>query len=416
METLIEAPFILVDDEMNILRDGHILIDDQTIAEVGSGKPPQSDKKIRFEESIIIPGLVNAHVHLGDSAFKDAGFGKTLNDLFSPPNGLKHKLLETTERKVVLEALKDSLLDMLSSGTTTFADFREGAAEGAGILLEALQGKRIRAFVLGRGDYAFPMDQLESNIGTFPQNSLEALKELFAITQGLGPSSPNDLTDEALRQLAEIARAHGKLRAIHAAEHPDSERISKNRSGLTEVERAIKYFHADILVHLTYASPKDLDLSATYDTAVVSCPRANATLGLRLPPIPEMLDRGIAVGLGTDNVMLNSPNMFEEMGFTLKAYRIEKIASRYLSPKEVLQMATINGARALGIDNETGSIREGKSTDLVILDLTARNLRYATDLITAVTHRVHVDNVSLVMAKGEIAYQHHMGSGSRTSC
>jgi cytosine/adenosine deaminase-related metal-dependent hydrolase len=297
---------------------------------------------------------------------------------------------------------------MLSSGVTTFADFREGAVEGAGVLLEALQNKRIRALILGRGDYAFSEEQLEGNIGTIPQDSIQETKELLAITQGLAPSSPNDLTDEAMRQLAEITGAHGKLRAIHASEHPDSERISMNRSKLTEVQRAVKYYGADLLVHLTYASRKDLDLVADNDIAVVACPRANATLGLRLPPVPEMLDRGIVVGLGTDNVMLNSPNIFEEMAFTLKAYRIEKTSSRYLTPREVLQMATINSARALKVDDETGSIEEGKSADLAVLDLTSRNLKHATELTTSITHRARADNVSLVLVKGEIAYQRNM--------
>ena len=410
MKTAIEAPFLLAGDEMEVLRDGYVLVDGQTISEVGKGKPPQADRTIRCAESVVIPGLVNAHTHLGDSAFKDAGFGKTLSELFKPPDGLKHRLLKTAQRNVMLEAIEDSLLDMLSSGVTTFADFREGATEGVKILLEALQDKRIRGLILGRGDYAFSEEQLEGNIGTIPQDSIEETKELLAITQGLAPSSPNDLTDEAMRQLAEITSGHGKLRAIHASEHPDSEKFSMARSKLTEVERAVRYYGADLLVHLTYASPKDLELVADNGIAVVACPRANATLGLKLPPVSEMLDRGILVGLGTDNVMLNSPNMFEEMAFTLKAYRIEKTSSRHLMPREVVQMATINSARALKVDGETGSIKEGKSADLAVLDLTSRNLKHAIELTTSIAHRARADNVSLVLVKGEIAYQRNMAS------
>lgn len=411
MKTLLEAPFIVVGDEMNVLRDGYVLIEDQIITELGSGRPHRADKRVRCKESAIIPGLINAHTHIGDSAFKDAGFGKNLDELFRPPNGLKHKLLKTTGRRTILEAIEDSLLDMIGSGITTFADFREGATEGARLLLEVLHDKKIRAFIFGRSDYTFSKDQLESNKGAITQDSLEELKGLLEVIQGIAPSSPNDVTDQALQQLAALAEAYKKLKAIHAAEHPDSEKISRDRSGLSEVERAIKYFGADILVHLTYASPRDLDLAAEHGIKVVSCPRANASLSLRLPPIPEMLDRGIIVSLGTDNVMLNSPNMFEEMEFTIKAYGIEKAASRRLEPKEVLQLATINGARALRIDHEAGSIEEGKFADLVVLDLTARNLKYTTDLLTAVAHRARTDNVSLVLAKGEIAYQRHMGSG-----
>ena len=410
MKTLIEAPFLVTGDQMDLIKNGYILIDDQRIAEIGSGEAPDADRRIQFEESMIMPGLINAHTHIGDSAFKDVGFGKNLIELFQPPNGLKHQLLKTTERQTILEAIENSLLDMLSSGTTTFADFREGAIDGVRILLEALRNKKIRAFIFGRSEYTFSKEQLEENRGEIEQESLDALEGLIAATDGVAPSSPNDATDQALRQVAKMAKVQAKLRATHAAENPDSERISKERTGLSEVERAIEHLEADILVHLTYASPKDLDLVEEHNIRVVCCPRTNATLGLRLPPIQEMIDRGIVVGLGTDNVMLNSPNMLEEMKFTTKAYRIEKIASRYLKPREVLMTATISGARVLGIDHETGSIEEGKHADLVVLDLASRNLKHTKDPLTAVTHRAQSDNVRLVMLKGEIAHQSHMAS------
>ena len=170
------------------------------------------------------------------------------------------------------------------------------------------------------------------------------------------------------------------------------------------MERALKHFEADLLVHLTYAKQEDLNLVARSSVSVVCCPSANATLDLRLPPIPKMLERKINVALGTDNVMFNPPDMLREMAFVMKAYRMERVAKNCLTPKEILMMATINGARALRIDDETGSIKEGKLADIVALDFDALNLRYTHDVLTAVVHRVHPDNVKLVLIGGEIAH------------
>jgi len=97
---------------------------------------------------------------------------------------------------------------------------------------------------------------LELNIPFFSES---VLNELFNITEGLGLSSPNDMTDEAMRQLADFATKNNKFRVIHAAEAPDSKKISVDRSGLTEIERAIRFFDVNLLVHLTYALREDLD-------------------------------------------------------------------------------------------------------------------------------------------------------------
>ncbi|MGB6680356.1 MAG: hypothetical protein WBF08_03390, partial [Candidatus Bathyarchaeia archaeon] len=104
MRILIESPFLLAGDNLDLLKNAYVLIDNELIAEVGTGERPQAEKKISFKNEIIIPGLINSHVHIGDSAFKDQGQGKTVNDLFKPPNGLKHRLLEHTETKILVQA------------------------------------------------------------------------------------------------------------------------------------------------------------------------------------------------------------------------------------------------------------------------------------------------------------------------
>ncbi|MEM3004211.1 MAG: amidohydrolase family protein [Candidatus Bathyarchaeia archaeon] len=403
MKTVVETPYLLVGEGLDLLRNGYVKMEGGIITEVGSGSPPQADVKIRREGSIIIPGLVNSHIHVGDSAFKDTGFGGSLDELFKPPTGLKHRLLASTAPEVIVRAVKDTLFEALRSGTTTLADFREGSIAGVRILLEALKESRLRVLIFGRPS------SIESrlNIQASP-HLLQEIHGLLEAVDGLAPSSPNDVSDEYLSQLSRIAGIHGKLRATHAAESPSSEEVSRRMSRSTEVQRAIHIFKAELLVHLTYASEQDLRLVAESGVSVAACPRANAALGLRLPPVPQMLDAGINVCLGTDNVMLNQPDMFREMEFALKAYMLEKSAARPLKPMEVLQMATINGARALRIEDEAGSIDEGKSADLLIMNLN-KALKNTQDLPTAIVHRASADDVDAVIIRGEVVYDRLMG-------
>ncbi len=389
---------------MDILKNAYILIDDKRIAEIAKGKPARVDRTVDCRGCVILPGLINTHVHVGDSAFKDAWFDKTLNKLFKPPEGLKHVLLKSTPKNVLVESIRDTLTDMIRTGTTTMADFREGGVEGIDIFHAAGQGLKIRSLAFGRPEYAFSEEQLQLNSGTFRKEILLSVEKFLELADGLGLSGANELTDDALKQLSKIAQEHGKFKAIHVAEHPESREISKRRTGLTEVERSVRHFNPNLLVHLIYAIDEELKLVADRRVAVACCPRANATLRLRLPKIAKMLDSGIDVALGTDNVMLCSPDMWREMEFTSKAYCISPQAERRLEPREILKMATINGAKALRIHKVTGSLVEGKLADLVAVDFHDANLRNTYDVILALTNRARPDNVRLTMIEGEVAY------------
>lgn len=414
MRTIIEASAVVIGEEMAVLNNSYILIDNCKIVEIGQGKHPKADLVIKNKNYVIIPGIINTHTHIGDSAFKDAGYGQTVDELFRPPDGLKHNLLKSVPAAVTVSAITETIQDMLQSGVTTFADFRENGVAGIQLLLAALTDLKIRYLLFGRPNYVFTKSQLDSNTGAFPESIIDSLKELLTFSHGLAPSSPNDLTDEGLTQLACAAKICKKLKATHVAENPKSIELSKRRTGLTEIERAIRYLKADLLIHLIYVTSNDLDLVADTGLSVVCCPRSNAALGLNLPPIPEMIDKKINVALGTDNVMLNSPDMFREMEFTLTAYSIFGLAKRRLTPRDVFKMATINGAKALGINHIVGSISEGKNADLIVLNFDSLNLRHTNDILTTVVHRGRPDNVELVLIGGEVVYDSDLAFKQRT--
>ena len=160
----------------------------------------------------------------------------------------------------------------------------------------------------------------------------------------------------------------------------------------------------NILVHVTHPSSNDIQIIVENDIGVVCCPRANATLGTGFPPISELLQAGVKVALGTDNVMLNAPDMFREMDYTARVIKATSLNPSAITSTEVLRMVTANAADILGLGLSVGTLDVGKNADIVFLDVTAPNLKFSRDLVSSVVHRARPDNVACVMIDGEIVH------------
>jgi len=358
------------------------------------------------EGLIAVPGFVDAHTHVGDSVAKDAGVGLPIGEVVSFPRGLKHEILRSTSDAELVAAMRETLKDMIRSGVTTFADFREGGISGAKLLLEAAQGLAIRTIILARlAETPFTNDELAKNSATLSNQAIEEITGVLQITHGISSSSANDLTDPAMRQMSDLARRNGKLRAIHVAEAKESVEKSKRRTGMSDVERVVKYFDPDFVVHMTNASSEDIDLVERNRIPVVSCPRANSILGVGFPPLVRMTRTGVRVALGTDNVMLNPPDMFREMDYVARMVRAKECDPSAPRSADVLKMATINGAKALGLDSEIGSIEVGKVADILLIDSRDLNLRHSREPVSSLVLRAGVQNVRTVFVRGKLAYE-----------
>ena len=320
--------------------EGRVVVEDGRVERVEE-EPVESD-------DVILPAFVNAHTHIGDSIAKEAGGGLSLDELVAPPDGLKHRLLREATRAETVEAMHRSLRFMEAGGTAAFMEFREGGIEGVYALREAANALDIEPVIFGRG-------------------SVEAMEA----GDGYGASGARDAEFSAERNAT--ARA-GKLFGIHAGE----------RDG-TDVNPALD-LDPDYLVHMVH--PDELHLERVEDSRIpiVVCPRSNLVTGVGLPPIEELLER-TTVALGTDNVMLNSPSMFREMEFTSKLTD--------LPAREVLRMATINGAEIAGLD--CGAIEPGRDAKLLVLDGDSDNLAGAVDVVRAVVRRAGVSDISEVV-------------------
>jgi len=396
-----ERIMIIAGKEMKLIKNGYIVVEGEKIVEVGSGKfRGSTEKRIDGKGLLAIPGFINAHIHVGDSAAKELGFGGKLLELMKPPNGLKHRFLKKASKKTLISGIRSTLRDMLASGITTFADFREGGISGIKVLKKALNGFKIQPVILGRPNLYMDEETLEKNSAPLSSQALKEASKIFRVADGLGLSSPNEYTDEALKQFSSIFKGK-KLIATHAAEHSITQEISKKRTGYSEVYRAIKYLKADILIHLTYATDEELEEVAAEKVGVVVCPIANSRLGSGFPPIKKMLDKGITVALGSDNVMVNQPNMFKEMNYVLNFVCVTEKNSLPIPLEEIFRMATLNGAKILGLEDKVGSIEEEKLANIVFIDFTMDNLAFSHNILASLITRGRPENVKIVLVEGK---------------
>lgn len=396
-----ERTMIVFGEEMKLIKNGYIVVEEEKIVEVGYGRfKGSAEERIDGKGLLAIPGFVNAHIHIGDSTAKELGFGRGLLELMKPPNGLKHRFLKKTSKKTLISGVRSTLRDMLASGITTFADFREGGMEGIKILKEALKNFKIHSITFGRPNFYMDEETLEKNLARLPSQALKETSKIFRVADGLGLSSPNEYTDKALKEFSSIFKGKKPI-ATHAAEHPTTQETSKRRTGYSEVYRALKHLKADILIHLTHATNEELEEVAIKKIGVVVCPIANSRLGSGFPPIKKMLDLGVTVALGSDNVMVNQPNMFKEMNYVLNFVSATEKNPLPISLKEIFRMATLNGAKILGLEDKIGSIEEGKLANIVFIDFTMDNLAFSHNILASLITRGRPENIKIVLVRGE---------------
>ena len=308
----------------------NIVVEDGRIIEIS--KDANEGKIIDVEGSVVCPSFINGHVHIGDSIIKDEGYGLTLSEMVKPPNGVKHVALSKASDDELIEAMKDSMWDMVYSGTTHFIDYREGGIEGVKLLREASKDIPIKPIILGRDDSFYGDDPDLGKVKT-------AIRKLLKVADGIAPSGFGEITSEVADLIVEECNRQDKISSIHVGESESNQIESLNTYGVSEIGKGIKS-DFNQLVHLTNPKSDDLTSVAKSNQNVVVCPRANATLNVGVAPLNRMLDLGIRPLIGTDNVMLNSPNMLRELEFTLKLMSV--YYKNYINPVDLLKMATTN--------------------------------------------------------------------------
>jgi len=263
-------------------------------------------------QGIILPKIVNCHTHLGD-AFIPRPEKCSVEELVAPPDGLKHRLLRKISEEEQVSSMREAISQMAANGTSHFIDFRENGLEGVRRLLIASLGSGIVPIILGRPN----------------SDNVDEISALLSVADGIGMSAISDLEYESLVQVSEHAKSQEKIFAIHASE-VKQEDIGK-----------ILDLKPDFLVHMVKSSISDLEACCSAEVPIVICPSSNAFFGFT-PPIREMLDAGVKVCLGSDNAMLATPDIMNEIR-TLRGMFQKSV----LSDEEIMKMAFSEGGKVL---------------------------------------------------------------------
>jgi len=296
------------------LQKGYIGFQNKTIIETGRGTCPRKP----VAHGIIVPSFVNAHTHIGDSFIrnKNMELPKNIDELVAPPNGLKHKLLNETTEEELIQGMEESIEVMIKTGTNMFCDFREGGMLGVYQLIKAMELWPVSSVILSR-----------------PVNMKYDKKEvdlLLADSDGIGISAISDWEYPELEKIAKHVKKKKKIFALHASE--------QKRENID----LILNLKPDFLVHMIKADESALRRVKDNNIPIVVCPRSNSFYDLK-PDLDLMKKTGVQILLGTDNAMLNMPDVLEEIRYMKKNYDT-------FSTIELLKMATYDARKVLNLD------------------------------------------------------------------
>lgn len=393
---LIKNASVLYGAELDYISRTNIRVSGQIFEKINKNLHPLQKEEIHdCEGLLVIPGFINAHTHVGDSIAKDVRIDYDVEKKIHPVIGFKQKVLQNTEISHLTSFIRNSCTSMIKKGITTFIDFREGGLDGISVIQNAVSSLPIRSVILGRIDYYQDLRLVQKN------SSLSALQKknlalLLEKCDGIGISGPNENSDSVLKYYSQVK----KLRAIHSAETTMSCEFSKKTTGKTETQRAM-ILKPHFLIHMTHASKKDFFLTAKNKTSIVVCPRANASLAEGIPDVDLMIRTGCNVSIGTDNVMINSPDMFREMDYLWNVSM--GVQKKRIPPKTILKMATVNASKLLQ-NKKLGIIQPESLADCIFIEKHGIDLEPMHNPYASIVHRASESVVRAVMIGGKIVH------------
>jgi cytosine/adenosine deaminase-related metal-dependent hydrolase len=261
----------------------------------------------------------------------------------------------------------------------------------------------VNSVILGQfNQLPFTESQLKENREGLSDNALSELDSVLAVADGFSESTMNDLTDPAWQQIC--ARTQQKLRAIHCLENEGYRDTSLAVTGRGDLERALELYKPHLVIHATVANAAEIEMLSAHRVNVVLNPRANANLGLPLPPIASLLQSQANLLLGTDNGLLNSPNMLAELDFTYKVAKSQFGNAIQPDPADILKMATSNIHGVLGQDIY-GYLDVGLPADFAVLNFKQPHLRTTRHILASIVSRTTPDDVLATVRQGQILYQ-----------
>lgn len=400
------ARYVITEDPQHrVIENGAVAIVADHIVAVGTRADIdaryQAKQRLDRPDAILAPGLINTHTHAAMSLFRGIADDLRLQDWLE-------KFIFPAEAKNVSPEFvrwgtRLGCLEMLLGGTTTFTDmyyFEDVVAEAAKEAgMRGVLGETIIGFPVA--DNKTPADALR-----FTERYLQRFRGDPLIVAAVAPHALYTNSDETLKASRALADKYGAPLVIHLAETKKEvdDALAQRHMTPTKVLDTLGVLTGrTVAAHSVWVNDADIAILKARGVGVAHCPSSNMKLASGVAPVVKMLAQGIAVGLGPDGPAgsNNDFNLFEEMDLAAKLAKVTALDPQALPAGAVLEMATIGGARALGMDKLIGSLEEGKRADLIMVRLDRPNAVPLYDPISQMVYALKADDVRDVMVNGK---------------
>lgn len=436
VDLIVENGTVLtMNTDRDVVDDGAVAIDDGGIVDVGPAvavtERYDADRVIDASDCVVLPGFISTHVHVSDILLRGREKDRNLLDwLYNVKKPGINAM--TPEENAIAAALYCQ--EAIQSGITTFVENGTGAGNGysraeiaaklnvydrAGIRNVYCHGFSDRESDPAMEAFVERLVEKEPSVAhSFPttEDTDEALDEVESYLESYHgtadgrqsvwpcPGVAWGVTPAGLRGAYDIAERYDVMTTTHA-----SETVHEEMGHLSTVE----YLHSadylgerTLLGHCVHVDDRDIRLLSTTDTRVAHNPVTNLALGSGIAPVPDLLSAGVTVGLGTDNTSgSDTVNVINDLRFAAMIHKGSRRDPGAITAKKVLEMATVDAARAIGRADDLGSLEPGKRADLVVLDLDYPHLVPHPDVAAAVVYQAQGFEVETVICDGEIVME-----------
>ncbi len=372
---------ITMDSDCRVVENGDVAVKDGEIVAIGKGLNHEASKTLSASGCVITPGFINGHSHVYQSLIEGIGYDMH----FDPWNW---RFLFPVVSKINPDHAQAgaalAALELIKNGVTTISDHWYLHTDMSNVyrVTETFDRAGLRSqMVFGLLDQTFAGERTDSEYMTMIQQEDTLLAEARRFhkewhnnrrtTVALGPGSTEDISESLMIKTVELAKELDINVSTHVAGWIEINSYTMRRFG----ERDLEHFHSlgltgpkRVMFHAVWLSDRELAIMAETDTKVVHCPVANAYLGYGIAPVSNMLSRGIKVGLGTDGAASYTYDMLAVARAAAMLQKAPQLDAEAVTAEEILKMLTVDGAAALGLDHQTGSLEVGKRADMAVVD------------------------------------------------
>lgn len=393
---------VLPEGEKDIIRKADLYVEGNRIVSIDEEPEGfQAEKIIEGKDRLAIPGLINCHTHSYMSFMRNVADDLSFMDwLFGTIDPIEQKM---TDEDTYWGACL-AIIEMMKSGTTCFNDMQMNIHQTTRAVKESGMRAVICRGLVGSGDDEGGQMRLRQ---AFEER--DAARDCDRLSFMLGPHAPYTCDEGYMRIVSEEAKKNHMRIHVHLSESESEIQQIKEKYGYSPIEMAERnglFEVPAIAAHCVQITESDMEILKAKGVSVVTNPASNMKLGNGFAPVPEMLEKGINVCIGTDGAASNnSLNLFHEMSLLALIHKGVKKTPQCISAAQNFRIATINGAKALGLSEEIGSLEVGKKADIAILNLNTPSLTPRNNLLAGLSYSANGSEVETVIIDGKITME-----------